>query len=210
MDAHRHNRPTYGELVTPRPGTPILFCTLRCLRNNPRTHGIAGFFRDGKYWSSDAADWWSAHEVISWCLSQEERPRELDSSHCATNQSKESCEAIKAPQDLPRFPTMLRKMWSGREVQDWIDTNIAPCIQSRRRAIALDPALGRAFPDGSDADPLTKARRFLQALSEPGDETYFHDDGHRRKELALAARATLAVFGALSGQIGPRAQDHQG
>lgn len=23
-----------------------------------------------------------------------------------------------------KFPTMLRKMWSGREVQEWIDTNV--------------------------------------------------------------------------------------
>lgn len=26
--------------------------------------------------------------------------------------------------DLPKFPTMLRKMWSGGEVQQWIDENI--------------------------------------------------------------------------------------
>lgn len=25
-----------------------------------------------------------------------------------------------------RFPTMLRRMWSGGDVQDWIDTNIKP------------------------------------------------------------------------------------
>jgi hypothetical protein len=27
---------------------------------------------------------------------------------------------------LPRFPAALRKMWSGAEVQNWIDTNLAP------------------------------------------------------------------------------------
>ncbi|KVM72586.1 hypothetical protein WJ61_01100 [Burkholderia ubonensis] len=30
--------------------------------------------------------------------------------------------------ELPRFPTMLRKMWSGGEVQRWIDENIAPHV----------------------------------------------------------------------------------
>ena len=27
---------------------------------------------------------------------------------------------------VPKFPTMLRKMWSGTEVQEWIDKNIHP------------------------------------------------------------------------------------
>lgn len=27
---------------------------------------------------------------------------------------------------LPKFPVMLRKMWSGSEVQEWIDDNITP------------------------------------------------------------------------------------
>lgn len=33
---------------------------------------------------------------------------------------------------LPKFPTMLRKMWSGGEVQQWIDENItnAPTIEA--------------------------------------------------------------------------------
>lgn len=26
-------------------------------------------------------------------------------------------------QEPPKFPTMLRKMWSGSEVQEWIDRN---------------------------------------------------------------------------------------
>ncbi|KVW15435.1 hypothetical protein WK91_18545 [Burkholderia cepacia] len=36
-----------------------------------------------------------------------------------------------AVSDLPRFPTVLRKMWSGTEVQQWIDDNIKPLVQER-------------------------------------------------------------------------------
>ncbi len=32
--------------------------------------------------------------------------------------------------DIPPFPTMLRKMWSGGEVQKWIDENIAPLLEA--------------------------------------------------------------------------------
>lgn len=31
--------------------------------------------------------------------------------------------------DLPKFPTMLRKMWSGTEVQKWLDENVAPLFE---------------------------------------------------------------------------------
>lgn len=30
---------------------------------------------------------------------------------------------------LPRFPVMLRKMWSGGEVQEWLDENVAPLFE---------------------------------------------------------------------------------
>jgi len=37
--------------------------------------------------------------------------------------------AIKVqPVELPRFPKELRKMWSGGDVQHWIDHNITPLI----------------------------------------------------------------------------------
>ncbi|WP_109479141.1 hypothetical protein [Paraburkholderia sp. C35] len=32
--------------------------------------------------------------------------------------------ALSTPAAPPRFPTMLRKMWSGREVQEWLDANV--------------------------------------------------------------------------------------
>lgn len=31
---------------------------------------------------------------------------------------------------LPRFPVMLRQMWSGGEVQKWLDENIAPLFEA--------------------------------------------------------------------------------
>ena len=33
------------------------------------------------------------------------------------------CQYAQPAQQPPRFPTMLRKMWSGGEVQQWIDEN---------------------------------------------------------------------------------------
>ncbi|HEM7888518.1 TPA: hypothetical protein U2Q27_000700 [Burkholderia cepacia] len=36
-----------------------------------------------------------------------------------------------AVSDVPCFPTVLRKMWSGTEVQQWIDDNIKPLVQER-------------------------------------------------------------------------------
>ncbi|WP_369055010.1 hypothetical protein [Burkholderia gladioli] len=39
--------------------------------------------------------------------------------------------------ELPPFPTMLRKMWSGGDVQGWIDQNIAPLVRD-----AVPPAAG--------------------------------------------------------------------
>lgn len=39
----------------------------------------------------------------------------------------EECAALAAPQgEPPKFPTMLRKMWSGGEVQQWINENWEP------------------------------------------------------------------------------------
>lgn len=33
---------------------------------------------------------------------------------------------------LPHFPTMLRRMWSGGEVQKWLDENVAPVLANAR------------------------------------------------------------------------------
>lgn len=49
------------------------------------------------------------------------------------------------------FPTMLRKMWSGGEVQAWLNTHVAPQLDMLKRAIAKPwcpsacPVTGREF-----------------------------------------------------------------
>ncbi|WP_208449120.1 hypothetical protein [Burkholderia anthina] len=48
--------------------------------------------------------------------------------------------------DLPHFPTMLRKMWSGGEVQRWIDDNIKPLVQERH----FDFHCGSSAPSPAD------------------------------------------------------------
>jgi len=40
--------------------------------------------------------------------------------------------------DLPAFPTMLRKMWSGTEVQQWIDDCLKPLFQERHFSFHCD------------------------------------------------------------------------
>ena len=54
-----------------------------------------------------------------------------DGSYCqacdgALCTAKKGCVALSNPPQRPRvvFPTMLRKMWSGGEVQDWLDENV--------------------------------------------------------------------------------------
>lgn len=40
---------------------------------------------------------------------------------------------------IPKFPTMLRKMWSGAEVQQWIDENIAPLLEATPAFTGAEP-----------------------------------------------------------------------
>ncbi|MBN3822295.1 hypothetical protein G3O00_01510 [Burkholderia sp. Ac-20384] len=59
--------------------------------------------------------------------------------------------------DLPRFPTMLRKMWSGAEIQQWIDDNIKPLVQERHHdwhCVDRGPA---AIPTGYALVPIERS-----------------------------------------------------
>ncbi|WP_186215998.1 hypothetical protein [Burkholderia gladioli] len=47
--------------------------------------------------------------------------------------------------ELPPFPTMLRKMWSGGDVQRWIDQNIAPLVRNAAPPAADVSAAPGAF-----------------------------------------------------------------
>ncbi|KWE77245.1 hypothetical protein WL78_00340 [Burkholderia ubonensis] len=69
--------------------------------------------------------------------------------------------------ELPRFPTMLRKMWSGGEVQRWIDENVAP----------------RAPLTNAMRDVLAERRRHV----EQEGWTPEHDDQHTDGAMARAA-----------------------
>jgi len=80
-----------------------------------------------------------------------------------------------APQ-LPPFPTMLRKMWSGREVQQWIDENIKPVAQPSddykamfedavRDLAAITAALDIHPDQSGGAGPVLKA---IEALKKGG------------------------------------------
>lgn len=51
-----------------------------------------------------------------------------------------------AVSDLPAFPVSLRKMWSGGEVQCWIDDNIKPLVQERHFEAHCAPAAPVAKP----------------------------------------------------------------
>ncbi|KVT40564.1 hypothetical protein [Burkholderia ubonensis] len=69
--------------------------------------------------------------------------------------------------ELPRFPTILRKMWSGGEVQRWIDENVAP----------------RAPLTNAVRDVLAERRRHV----EQEGWTPEHDDQHTDGAMARAA-----------------------
>lgn len=57
---------SFGELFVPRDGDTVRFCTTQSISNDIDRHGISGVFRDGRYWSVDMADHWSASEVTFW------------------------------------------------------------------------------------------------------------------------------------------------
>lgn len=79
--------------------------------------------------------------------------------------------------NLPQFPVALRKMWSGAEVQQWINEHLAPLL-----AAELTPAA---------RDILTERQRQISAEG----WTPAHDDQHGDGSLASAA-ACYAMAGA--------------
>lgn len=58
------------------------------------------------------------------------------------------------------------------------------------------------FSDGSTADPVEKARRYLNAMADHRiNSQYFFDDGWPKKESAIDAMATLAVLEQLAAAV---------
>ncbi|MGF2525866.1 hypothetical protein ACQUW0_26395, partial [Ralstonia pseudosolanacearum] len=63
------------------------------------------------------------------------------------------------------------------------------------------------FSDGSTADPVEKARRYLNDMADHRiNSQYFFDDGWPKKESAIDAMATLAVLEQLAAAPTPAAQ----
>ena len=88
--------------------------------------------------------------------------------------------ALAQPQQTPKFPTMLRKMWSGVEVQDWIDQNWTKSAQ---------PEQDRSEEDGVPNKPKVRrlmqmAKRMRLCLPEHYDEAYKELQNELYKELA--------------------------
>lgn len=50
-------------------------------------------------------------------------PKRVSVQQLAADAARKLEREVAALGEKPRFPTMLRKMWSGREVQAWIDAN---------------------------------------------------------------------------------------
>lgn len=76
--------------------------------------------------------------------------------------------------DLPRFPTVLRKMWSGGEVQAWLDEHVAPVVgetayAEKRLAESLAEVyatiLGDDAPDQDDSlNAIERVKKAAQVL----------------------------------------------
>lgn len=64
------------------------------------------------------------------------------------------------PLNAPSFPVMLRKMWSGTEVQDWIVQNW-PHLNALGLIEPADPTLAQASEMGARGGPVVEAERLL-------------------------------------------------
>ncbi|MFY9460416.1 MAG: hypothetical protein WAP57_11775 [Aquabacterium commune] len=87
----------------------------------------------------------------------------------------------------------------------------AAVIWTRADAPAVGAVAGPVetikFSDDSTADPVEKARRYLNAMADHRiNSQYFFDDGWPKKESAIDAMATLAVLEQLAAAPTPAAQ----
>lgn len=70
---------------------------------------------------------WDAVERHRWAVSHDAQQSSWQSVCEAHDEAKQALEQpAQEPVAIPKFPTMLRKMWSGTEVQEWIDKNTHP------------------------------------------------------------------------------------
>lgn len=108
-------------------------------------------------------------------------------------------------------PTVsLERVKDERWIGDGDELNAA-VIWTRAEAPAAGAVAGPVetikFSDGSTADPVEKARRYLHAMADHRiNSQYFFDDGWPKKESAIDAMATLAVLEQLAAAPTPAAQ----
>jgi hypothetical protein len=71
-----------------------------------------------------------------------------------------------AVSDLPFFPTMLRKMWRGDEVQAWIDDNIKPLVQERHfdHAMSCEHPVSGAVDEREEIEPSPEVMASLDKV----------------------------------------------
>ena len=60
---------------------------------------------------------------------------------------------------LPKFPTMLRKMWSGTEVQQWLDENVLPLFEQTAEPLTAAESHGCHGGDGATLPAAIEADR---------------------------------------------------
>lgn len=114
------------------------------------------------------------------------------------------------PPTLPRFPTMLRKMWTGAEVQRWIDTNAVrvPAVDQFRETYIQGSEdgqkLGLFFAYAQVHEAVEDVRRihglYAQKLAEGSQ-----DPDHRETVRALGE--AVAAFEKLEAKAPPGAGD---
>lgn len=129
--------------------------------------------------------------------------------------------------ELPSFPTMLRKMWSGGDVQRWIDDNIKPIVQERHFEAHCAPAAPvadmsdayvgaredlaiwkrRAFEAEGKVEQLADARKLVAHASEFA-MMQLDEDWHARAAALLALPAPAVSASAPPAHIDGATHKH--
>lgn len=84
------------------------------------------------------------------------------------------------PLEFPRFPTILRRMWSGAEVQEWLDAHLMPVWTAARNHARLME--------------LLRALRTKHAVcGPPGDRACAHCDARDELDVLLGIQLAPAA-----------------
>lgn len=83
------------------------------------------------------------------------------------------------PLEFPRFPTILRRMWSGGEVQEWLDAHLLPIWTAARNHARL-------------MELLRALRTKHEVCGPPGDRACAHCDARDELDVLLGVQLTPA------------------